>query len=104
MSKPVPIGRRCPHGYDRYVCATCVEAEKWATLRVQRHLPNQPENTMTEQRIDEIVDNLVKLGKSLQLSNYLKNKQEYKDSCRAKIKAYREELKQLLKESYGNNS
>lgn len=59
---------------------------------------------MTEQRIDEIVDSLVKLGKLLQLSNYLKNKQEYKDSCRVKIKAYREELKQLLKESYGNNS
>lgn len=26
----------------------------------------------TEQRIDEIVDSLVKLGKLLQLSNYLK--------------------------------
>lgn len=53
---------------------------------------------MNEQRIDEIVDSLVKLGKLLQLSNYLKNKQEYKDSCRAKIKVYREELKQLLKD------
>lgn len=53
---------------------------------------------MPEQRIDEIVDSFVKLGKLLQLSNYLKNKQEYRDSCRVKIKAYREELKQLLKE------
>lgn len=26
--KPVPRGRQCPHGYDRYVCATCVSADE----------------------------------------------------------------------------
>ena len=26
--KPVPRGRQCPHGYDKYVCATCVSADE----------------------------------------------------------------------------
>lgn len=58
---------------------------------------------MTEQRIDEIVDDLVKVGTLLLYCNAAKEF-DLQDVYRAKIKAYREELKQLLKESYGNNS
>ena len=55
---------------------------------------------MTEQRIDEIVDELVKTGRLLYLSNKIQDDiriglaEAYYD----KIKTYREELKQLLKE------
>ena len=50
-----------------------------------------------EERIDEIVDDLVKTGRLLYLSNKLQMKGLQETYC-AKIKAYREELKQLLKE------
>ena len=59
--------------------------------------PKLQENTMTEQRIDEIVDELVKTGRLLWLCNKL-NEFDLQDIYCAKIKAYREELKQLLKE------
>ena len=52
---------------------------------------------MTEQRIDEIVDSLVKAGRLLWLCNKAKEFDSHDIYC-AKIKAYREELKQLLKD------
>lgn len=57
---------------------------------------NIPDKTKEEQ-IDTIVDELVRLGKLLYFSNKAK-RFELSDFNRAKIKAYREELKQLLKE------
>lgn len=51
----------------------------------------------TEQRIDEIVDSLVNAGRLLYLCNKL-NESELQDIYCDKIKAYREELKQLLKD------
>lgn len=56
---------------------------------------NIPDKTKEEQ-IDEIVDELVRLGKLLYFSNKAK-RFELSDFNRGKIKAYREELKQLLK-------
>jgi hypothetical protein len=36
--KPVPIGRRCPHGYDVTECATCVNADQAARDYWRRQL------------------------------------------------------------------
>ena len=54
-----------------------------------------------EERIDEIVDDLVKTGRLLYLCNRAYDTEilfRLRDTYHAKIKAYREELKQLLKE------
>lgn len=53
-----------------------------------------------EEQIDEIVDELVNTGKLLYLCNKVQDTlilSGLQDTYRAKIKAYREELKQLLK-------
>ena len=57
---------------------------------------NIPDKTKEDQ-IDTIVDELVRVGQLLYFSNKAK-RFELSDFNRAKIKAYREELKQLLKE------
>ena len=60
---------------------------------------NIPDKTKEEQ-IDTIVDELVKTGKLLYLCNKVQDTlilSGLQDTYRAKIKAYREELKQLLK-------
>lgn len=54
-----------------------------------------------EQRIDEIVDDLVKTGRLLYICNKVQDSVilfGLQDTYCAKIKAYREELKQLLKD------
>ena len=58
-----------------------------------------------EERIDEIVDDLVKTGRLLYLCNRSYDNEilfRLRDTYCAKIKAYREELKQLLKEEDAN--
>ena len=58
-----------------------------------------------EQRIDEIVDDLVKTGRLLYTCNEVQDDIIRVGLCgmyRADIKAYREELKQLLKEEDAN--
>ena len=60
---------------------------------------NIPDKTKEEQ-IDEIVDELVKTGRLLYLCNKVQDTlilSGLQDTYRGKIKAYREELKQLLK-------
>ena len=57
---------------------------------------NTPNKTK-DNRIDEIVDELVRVSQLLYFSKRSKMF-ELSDTYRAKIKAYREELKQLLKE------
>lgn len=57
---------------------------------------NIPDKTKEDQ-IDTIVDELVRVGQLLYFSNKAKMF-EISDTYHAKIKAYREELKQLLKE------
>ena len=54
-----------------------------------------------EERIDEIVDDLVKTGRLLYICNKVQDSVilcGLQDTYCAKIKAYREELKQLLKD------
>lgn len=37
----VPLSRRCPHGFDQHICATCVAAEQSAEQYAQR-MRNKP--------------------------------------------------------------
>lgn len=60
---------------------------------------NIPDKTK-EERVDEIVDELVRVGQLLYLCNKVQDTlilSGLQDTYRAKIKAYREELKQLSK-------
>ena len=62
----------------------------------------QVQDKTKEQRIDEIVDDLVKIGKLLYICNSVKDKVTLvglPNSYRAKIMSYREELKQLFRDS-----
>ena len=44
MTSPryIPVSRRCPHGLNEHICATCVAAEKSAERYAQRMRDKSP--------------------------------------------------------------
>lgn len=63
--RSVPIGRRCPHGYDRYVCATCVAAEEEAQQYAIRQRAAQKPVQSPESRDPTVTPDMVAAGDTM---------------------------------------